>query len=360
MKSIKSIWYGVSLVLATVLLLAIIFYSTMSECGHLLGKTCWQATTQFDDANSRSISHDPSATLRNLGLVVVSIAALLLGVWRSVVADRQSDIAKKQLELANNGFAADRFQKAVELLIDNKEVAHTPGLRTLENLALNDQENYARPCFDTVVAFIKKWCEEDHKLNTLKRTSQKNRVGRRKLPRWVEEALSVLESMRSSTQTISWPRGRTSEIGFVHLDEYDFSRRVFHMISLKSAMMNYIRLDGGNVIDSYVKSSHLKGSSFLKCKIESSDFVDCDLSGADFTQCEFLECKMFGSNISNAQFHEAQFGVQDTLHGAWAWSDRPPQGLPENLNVNLRDPKTYHRQSYERQKTLGDPEFSNE
>ena len=40
---------------------------------------------------------DPSATIRNAGLVVAAPVALVLAAWRSVVAERQSETAEKNL-----------------------------------------------------------------------------------------------------------------------------------------------------------------------------------------------------------------------------------------------------------------------
>ena len=51
----------------------------------------------------------PSATIRNVGLVIAAPVALVLAIWRSMVAEKQAAIAARSLQ-------EGRFQKASEML----------------------------------------------------------------------------------------------------------------------------------------------------------------------------------------------------------------------------------------------------
>ena len=64
-----------------------------------------------------------STTIRNLGLVEGGIIAIVLAVWRSIVAQRQADAALQQAETglrqadtSEQGLLNDRYQKGAEML----------------------------------------------------------------------------------------------------------------------------------------------------------------------------------------------------------------------------------------------------
>ncbi len=61
-------------------------------------------------------SESASATLRNLGLVIAAAVALPLGIWRSIIAERQADAAQRQSELALQNMLNERFHKGAEML----------------------------------------------------------------------------------------------------------------------------------------------------------------------------------------------------------------------------------------------------
>ena len=57
-----------------------------------------------------------SATIRNLVLIWGAPLATGLAVWRSMVAQRQSEAAQKQAKIAQGGLLSARYQRAVEML----------------------------------------------------------------------------------------------------------------------------------------------------------------------------------------------------------------------------------------------------
>ena len=57
-----------------------------------------------------------STTLRNLGLMLAAAIGLPLAIWRSIVAERQTDAAYRQSDTAMQMLLNDRFQKAAEML----------------------------------------------------------------------------------------------------------------------------------------------------------------------------------------------------------------------------------------------------
>ena len=76
-----------------------------------------------------------STTIRNLGLVIAATIALPLAIWRSMVAARQADAARKQSETAQRGLLNERYQKGAEMLGSNVLVVRLDGIYALVRLS---------------------------------------------------------------------------------------------------------------------------------------------------------------------------------------------------------------------------------
>ena len=57
-----------------------------------------------------------STTVRNVGLVIGGIVAILLAVWRSRVAERQASAAQRQAHTARQTLLNERYQRGAEML----------------------------------------------------------------------------------------------------------------------------------------------------------------------------------------------------------------------------------------------------
>lgn len=86
--------------------------------------------------------HSPSATVRNLVLGWGAPLAIGLAVWRSIVAQRQSDTAQKQAEIAQTGLLSNRYQRAVEMLGHDLVSIRIGGIHALRNIALEHPSEY--------------------------------------------------------------------------------------------------------------------------------------------------------------------------------------------------------------------------
>ena len=80
----------------------------------------------------------PSATIRNVGLVVAAPVAVVLAIWRSMVAEKQRMVAEKQAAIAARSLQEGRFQKASEMLGSKVPSVRLGGIHTLCQLARDD------------------------------------------------------------------------------------------------------------------------------------------------------------------------------------------------------------------------------
>ena len=82
-------------------------------------------------------NHPPSATLRNLVLIWGAPLATGLAVWRSIVAQKQAEIAQRSV-------LADRYQRTVEMLGHDLDSLRIGGIHALVDLAREHPDEYQR------------------------------------------------------------------------------------------------------------------------------------------------------------------------------------------------------------------------
>ena len=89
-----------------------------------------------------------SATIRNIGLLVLAVVGMPFAIWRSVVAGRQADIAQR-------GLCNERYQKAVEMLGDGILAVRLGGIYALQVLAKEDPMWYHIQVMRIFSAFLR-------------------------------------------------------------------------------------------------------------------------------------------------------------------------------------------------------------
>ena len=107
-----------------------------------------------------------STTIRNLAFVIGGIIAIVLAVWRSVVAERQANTAQRSL-------LNERYQKGAEMLGNDVLSVRLGGVYALQRLAEEDSKQYHIQVMRLFCAFV-----SDPQKESVKgvETSEGNRV----------------------------------------------------------------------------------------------------------------------------------------------------------------------------------------
>ena len=92
-----------------------------------------------------------STTFRNAGLVVGAVIAIMLAVWRSMIAERQTVAAQRQAETAQQSLLNERYQKGAEMFGSEVSSARLGGIYALRQLSEEHPEKYH--IFSDEVAF---------------------------------------------------------------------------------------------------------------------------------------------------------------------------------------------------------------
>ena len=89
-----------------------------------------------------------SATVRNIGLVIGGVVAILLAVWRSVVGSRQADTAER-------GLLNERYQKGADMLGNHVLSVRLGGIYALQQLADEYPQQYHVQVMRLFCAFVR-------------------------------------------------------------------------------------------------------------------------------------------------------------------------------------------------------------
>ena len=95
-----------------------------------------------------------STTVRNLGLVIGGVIAILLAVWRSIVAEHQADTS-------HEGLLNERYQKGAEMLGNEVLSVRLGGIYALERLAADYPGQYHVQIMKLLCAFARNPTEDE-------------------------------------------------------------------------------------------------------------------------------------------------------------------------------------------------------
>ena len=103
-----------------------------------IGLTAWQ----WDWLHGNDPATTSSTTLRNMGLLIAGGLAAVFAIWRGWVAERQSQTAQRQAEIADQNLLNDRYQRAAEMLGSANHSVRLGGIYSLQQLGEDYPERY--------------------------------------------------------------------------------------------------------------------------------------------------------------------------------------------------------------------------
>ena len=167
-----------------------------------------------------------STTVRNLGLVIGGVIAILLAVWRSIVAERQADTARE-------GLLNESYQKGAEMLGNEVLSVRLGGIYALERLAADYPGQYHVQIMKLLCAFARNPTEDgDYEKKLAERNADPHT---RSSPR--EDVQATIDAIGSRDKT----RVEIEESqGFeLNLMGADLSLTRIGHANLSGAMLNY-------------------------------------------------------------------------------------------------------------------------
>ena len=307
-----------------------------------------------------------STIVRNLALVIGGMIAMLLAVWRSRIAERQSLASQHQADTAQQSLLNERYERGAEMLGSEVLSVRMGGIFALQRLALEHSAQYHIQVIRLLCAFVR------NPAGTVE--TPKNERGRRypRLRDDVQAAMSAisyrsencleLESNASDFRLDLYGANLLSvELSGANLRGADLTNAILEGASLTSADLSHANLSGVNLCrvhlaDAKMRRANLLGApnlswimaqdaDFSESTIGSADFshaylTHANLTGANVSATEFTQANLFNTNLSGVSFGEANQVTmsdppvskklyvrltQDQLDEATAEPDNPPQ-----------------------------------
>ena len=267
-----------------------------------------------------------STTIRNVGLVVGGIVAVMLAVWRSLVAQRQADAAQRQAETALlqaktaerqsmtalQSFLNERYEQGSSKLASDNLAVRMDGIDMLERLAREHPSEYH-------VQVIKR-------LSLFVRTA----VGPQRLSQEIGAAMTAI--------------GSRSE------DDVRLESNESFELNLSSSELQNVRLGRLN----------LSGASLINADLSGAYLGNVDLSNARLQRADLKDALLYEANLSGAQLslsdgdYPAKGLTQSQIDAARAYKDNPPHlnGVLDAESGEQLDPPTTEPDFWEKMTEL--------
>ena len=226
-----------------------------------------------------------STTIRNVGLVVAGIEALLLAAWRSTVAGRQAHTA--QQDLLN-----ERYQKGAEMMDSNALSVRLGGIYVLRRLAESRPEQYHIQVMELLCAFAR---------NPTQNISESHDAEVPDDPCLNYEPSSTAPKVREDIQAVVTAIGRRGKTGIA------LEKVTEHfLLDLRGVDLRQASLRDMDFSKSDLRGADLRGACLTKATLVGTDLADADLRGACLTQANLTEAVAPRANLRRAKLHRAE------------------------------------------------------
>ena len=307
------------------------------------------------EQDQRSFDH-----VRTSMLVVAAWYGVFFLIWRTVLADKQTQAANKQTEINRESHYTELFTKAVGQLGAVRErqgqesepaiEIRIGAIYSLERLAKDSERDYG-PIIETLAAYIREHCRDPKTFDDeglsgeeLKQARQKWIDSLRKTPPAdrsdVAAALMVLSRRDKNRRWTSksddetqpdftganfqgatlWNKNEglareDTNLGLAHLEGANLGRVNLSDAKLWGSDLSSLEiwvtnLMGANLEEAYLSGTNLlganlSGANLLGANLSDTDLGGADLSDADLSNAELSDANFRGANLSGAELWKA-------------------------------------------------------
>ena len=259
-----------------------------------------------------------SETIRNVGLVAGGVIVMLLAFWRSKIAERQAESARRQVDTTQQGFLNDRYQKGAEMLGSDALTVRLGGIYALQRLDNEHPEQYHIQIMKLFCAFVRRPTVDEY--DNIGETAQPKSARESD----AEEKPCIREDVQAAMEAI----GYRSKKG-ITLEKEAFE------INLNGASLRYAKLNGVNLSGALFGDADLSHAEFNpkfekanlsnavfgpNANLSGAKFICADLSGAGLAGTRLPKANLLGAILSGVSFIGADLSktelAEATLVGA--------------------------------------------
>ena len=271
-------------------------------------------------------------TLRNVGLLIGGVLALVFALWRGWVAERQAnssqslvkasqkqvEAAQHQVETAQQGLLNDRYQRSAEMLGSTVMAVRLAGLYALRRLAEEHPAVFHAQCMELLCAFVRTPTRDTNV--SLPGPEDWHIVGS-KIREDVQAAISFIGQRDLGRVTVDLSERIKIDLRGANLAGADLREHCLDGADLTDAVLAYARLERAFFVDTqmtgadltgarmegaYFSDSNCKWAKFSSARARSANFSRACLEGAVMTgarlqSATLTHAKLIGSDLRGAK-----------------------------------------------------------
>ena len=308
--------------------------------------------------------------VRNIALTVGGVVAILIALWRSLVAERQATAAKRQSEIGERTYLNERYRQAASMLGDSEFPVRVGGIVALERLAGDHPAEFRHEVFKLLLEFVRAppalkqpqpkvwdgWLELERPatrqdvqaaIRVIAKLERLPRIGDDSgLLFWLDLRGAQLCGIDFCELELRLSRVHleNANLMFAHLERTDLTGAQLQWANCRQAFLEGADLSGAEMGDADFSGVRARGCKFrgatMPAKMIEADLQEADLTEAifpntDLTGAELRSANLTGANlrgqiywIDHAGKHEAEDNSvrisQEQLDESVADADRPP------------------------------------
>ena len=260
-----------------------------------------------------------SAVIRNFIIVIATIIAFPLALWR--------------IHVARLSILYDRLQKGVELLGHNSESVRIGGICVLENLAKEKSDQFHIQVVQTMSAFIRTSSRKPNKKNNLNKAAINSSTEDLNQNEDIYEAMNYLGNRTKKQLEIENKHNfkpdirdaKLVELGLFNLNlsnaymfgvnllgsvfsEVDMSRTTMRSANIERTFLHSVNLEESDLTDSKFKHVRLNYTNLKKAKIKLATIIKTDFDGVDLEETDLSGTRIIEpENLTQFQLDKAIF-----------------------------------------------------
>ena len=256
-------------------------------------------------------SEIPTASLRNLFIVLAAIVGVPLAIWRSAVAKQQASATERQAETGEKRLSNEVYEKGAEMLGSATPSVRLGGIYSLNGLAKDNSAEYKKQVIELLCAFVRNPPKEEGEQDQASATDTSGK-----------DHSTVPQGLRDDVQTavsliLQSNIEKPSQLDGTQQRQLDFRGARLEAVEaaecqLESAMLNRTILSRGNLRKAKLSGSRMIGGSMKGANVSGADLSGCsfqssELSGLHANDADFSGCRINGVNLVGALANEATF-----------------------------------------------------
>ena len=228
-----------------------------------------------------------STTIRNLGLVIGGVIAILLAIWRSTVSQRQADTAQQSL-------LNERYERRAEMLGSDVLSVRLGGIYALQRFAQEHPKEYHVQVLGLLCAFVRHPKEDEGYQRML---AEKNADPK------------TFSFLREDVQAVmDWIGSRgEAQIAIENDAKFELDLKGADLVhgQFIDANLSGARLQGADLSNANISLVNLSDAYVNFAVLKDAKLTDVDLTGARVWNIDLSDSRMFKVTMPCAQLDDA-------------------------------------------------------